>query len=487
VTSDHNVEFWLAARKAGSPLKIFPNLGSAVPPTPFEFTGGHYDYDSVRRDMKDPMVVGLGEVMDWPSVSNPEMPGYKRMWDIIQATWDSRGVVEGHGSLMFSANDVNAFAAAGLSSDHEVREGAEALDKLNRGVFIELRPGNMERVLPFLVRMGLQDWSNLSVTTDDREPDVSLRDGTTDWNVKKAIECGVPVEAAYAMATINSARHWRIDHLVGSLAPGRFADIVLVRDPRKVDVVQVYADGKPVAENGKLTIALPKIEWPEWATRSVNVGRLLSAGDFDIAAPEGRTTATAALLEPSYFESEHLTIDLPVKDGQVQRDDYAGVTKFAVVDRYHGKDGGVARMFWRKVGPRTPDTAVACTVAHDHHNMWVLGSGDEAMALAANRLAEIQGGWVLASGGKVIDEVRFEVGGLMSARPPEEVAKDLTDFWAAADRYQWYGSGRAAIQRQIFSTLTCQPWRWVLVAPFKGCGSGLVNVTTGECRPVLVK
>jgi len=244
VTSDHNVEFWLMARKAGSPLKIFPNLGSAVPPTPFEFTGGVYDYGSVARDMRDPMVVGLGEVMDWPSVSNPRMPGYQRMWNIFQATWENRGVIEGHGALMFSADEISAFAAAGLSSDHEVREGPEVLDKLNRGVFIELRPGNMERVLPFLVRMGLRDWSHLSVTTDDREADVSLRDGTTDWDIKKAIEFGVPVEAAYAMATLNSARHWRIDHLVGSITPGRFADVVLVRDPKRVDIVQVYAAGR---------------------------------------------------------------------------------------------------------------------------------------------------------------------------------------------------------------------------------------------------
>ena len=487
VTSDHNIEFWLMARKAGSPLKIFPNLGSAVPPTPFEFTGGRYDYSSVARDMKDPMVVGLGEVMDWPSVANPNMPGYGRMWDIIRATWDGRGVVEGHGSRMFSADEINAFAAAGLTSDHEVREGAEVLDKLNHGIFIELRPGNMDRVLPYLVRMGLKDWSHLSVTTDDREPDVSLRDGTTDWDIKKAIEYDVPVEAAYEMATLNSARHWRIDHLVGSITPGRFADVVLLRNPKTVDIAQVYADGRLVAEKGNLAIAVPNIKWPDWATKTVNVGRKFSASDFAVAAPPGSTSATAALLEPSYYAEDFLTVNLPVKDGQVQRDPEKGITKFAIVDRYHGKEGGVARMFWQKVGPKTPDTAVACTVAHDHHNMWVLGSSDEAMALAANRLAEIQGGWVLVSAGKVIDEVTFEVGGLMSARPPEVVAKDLTDFWAATDRFQWFGNGRAAIQRQIFATLTCQPWRWVLVAPYKGCDSGLVKVTTGECRPVIVK
>jgi adenine deaminase len=485
VTGEHNVEFWLMARKAGSPLKIFPNLGSAIPPTPFEFTGGHYGSQEIFSNMRNPMVVGLGEVMDWPSVSNPGMPGYKRMWEIIQATWDSRGVVEGHGSQMYSAGEINAFAAAGLSSDHEVREGAEVLDKLNRGIFIELRPGNMENVLPFLVRMGLKDWSGLSVTTDDREPDVSLRDGTTDFDIRKAMEYGVPVEAAYQMATINSARHWRIDHLVGSITPGRFADVVLVRDPRKLDITHVFADGKLVARDGKLTAPIASVKYPDWATKTVNLGRKLSAADFAISATAGRATVTAALLEPSYFAPEYLKAELAVRDGLVQRDPAKGITKFAIVDRYHGTSGGVAKMFWQKVGPKSPDTAVACTVAHDHHNMWVLGSSDEAMALAANRLAEIQGGWVLVSAGKVIDEVAFEVGGLMSARSPEAVAKDLSDFWAAADTLQWFGNGRAGIQRQIFATLTCQPWKWVLVAPYKGCESGFVNVTTGECRPVI--
>ena len=488
VTGEHNVEFWLMAREAGIPLKIFPQLGSAIPPTPFEFTGGYYGYEEIKELMEyDPWVIGLGEVMDWPSVWNPEMPGYKRMWEVIQATWDSDGVVEGHGSRMFAVNDINAFAAAGLSSDHSVREGPEAWDKITRGIFLQLKPGCMPKVIPYLKSNGIRDWSNIAVTTDDRDADDSLQLGTMDYNIRVAIDSGVPVEVAYAMGSLYPARHWHLEHLVGSIAPGRYADIVLLREPETVDIAQVYANGRLVAKDGEMVIELPKIDWPDWATDTMNIGRNLTVEDFIIQAPQpDQKTVTVALLEPFYFAPEFMTIELPVVDGVVQPDleGGRGISKFAIVDRYHGT-GAVAKMFWQKVGPKTSDTAVASSVAHDHHNIWVLGSSDRAMALAANRLAEIGGGWVLVSGGEVIDEVLYEVGGLMSARPPEEVADDLVQFWVSAEKFEWLGTGVPQIKRQIFATLTCQPWKWVLVAPFEGCPSGFVNVTNGECNPIV--
>ncbi|MCP4083223.1 MAG: adenine deaminase [Planctomycetaceae bacterium] len=485
VTSEHNAKFWLECWKYDCPLKIYPLIGSAIPPTPFEFTGGYYGYDEMYATMSgDPRVVGLGEVMDWPAVWNPDHAGYSRIWEVIQATWDAGGVVEGHGSRMYDLNDINAFAAASLSSDHSTRECAEALYKVQRGVFLQLKPGALRTIGPCFAKLGITTFDNMSVTTDDRSALDSLELGTMDYNIRVAIESGFPVEAAYAMASNYPAKHHHIEKDVGSIAPGRKADVVLLSDPDTVKIEKVFASGQLVAErNGdevELVVEIPVIPWPAWATDTMNVGRQIVAADFAIESDAD--IVTAAILSPFYFREDYPTIELATLDGVVQSTD--GLAKFAIVDRYNGT-GLVAKMFWQSVGPSTANVAVASSVAHDHHNIWVLGSSDDEMAIATNHLASIGGGWVLVADGQIIDEVLYEVGGLMSSRPPVVVANDLADFWDALAAYEWLGSGIPGIKRQIFATLTCQPWRWVLVAATPEHSSGFVNVTTGEYRPVV--
>lgn len=485
VTSEHNAEFWLMGWDYDLPLKIYPLIGSAIPPTPFEFTGGYYGYDEMYATVGgDPRVPGLGEVMDWPAVWNPDHAGYQRIWEVIQATWDAGGVVEGHGSRMYELNDINAFVAASLSSDHSTRECFEARDKIQRGVFMQLKPNALAKVGPCFKRLGIDHWSNTSVTTDDRSALDSLEMGTMDYNIRFAIAADVPVEAAYAMASLYPARHHHLERDVGSIAPGRYADVVLVSDPATVEIEKVFASGKLVAERHgdevELIVDIPVIDWPAWATDTMNVGRQLTAADFVIEAAGDRVNA--AILSPFYFAPEYSSQELSVVGGVVQTGE--GLAKFAIVDRYNAT-GAVSKMYWEAVGPINDNVAVASSVAHDHHNIWVLGSSDEAMALATNRLAEIGGGWVLVADGQIIDEVVYEIGGLMSARSPREVADDLKVFWESMAAYEWLGTGIPSIKRQIFATLTCQPWRWVLVAPFEGCPSGFVNVTTGECRAVV--
>ena len=141
VNGPKNLEFWMTARAAGSPQKIFPLPGSAVPPTAYEHGGGYFGYDEQKQFMQSSlMVAGLDEVMDWPSVWNPENPSYERLWGMIRATFEQRGVVEGHAAGLRALPEINAFAAAGLASDHEVWTPREVLDKLRRGIFVELRP-----------------------------------------------------------------------------------------------------------------------------------------------------------------------------------------------------------------------------------------------------------------------------------------------------------------------------------------------------------
>lgn len=484
VSGEHNAEFWLTPRKHGSPLKIFPELGSATPPTPYESGGGYYGYDEVRENMaQDPAVIGLGEVMDWPRVWNTELPGSNRLWQVIQAAVDANGVVEGHGGGLRELGDINAFAAAGLESDHEVRLGEEAWNKVSRGIFLQLRYDTIPAAIPYLIEKGVRDWSHISITTDDRNAAAALELGTNNYNLKIAIDAGAPLEAAYSMVTLNPARHAGIEHLVGSIAPGRYADVVLLSDPQTVAITKVYADGKLAAENGKYMLDVPAIDWPEWARDTINIGRELTASDFEVKAPEGKTTVKAALLKIFYFEEDFLVDTLPVKNGLVQPDLDKGIIKLSLIDRYSG-DGKISTMFWKDVGPVTPRSALTCSVAHDMHNIWVIGNDDAAMALAVNKLAEMGGGWVLVRDGEVAATVPFEIGGLMSARPPQEVANDINNLYAVADKMEWIGEPGLP-RTMIFAFLTCTPWKWCIVAPYEGNASGLVKVTTGETHPVV--
>ena len=167
----------------------------------------------------------------------------------------------------------------------------------------------------------LRDWSNVAVTTDDRNAETTLRRGAMDHNIRCAIENGVRTEIAYALGSYNTARHFRIDHLVGSLTPGRYADVVLLSDPEQVKIKAVYADGAKVSEDYKMLVAVPKIDWPKWATKTVNLGRRIESTDFAVAAPAGRHSAQAAVVPPFHHEKDFFTVELPVKDGFVQRDD----------------------------------------------------------------------------------------------------------------------------------------------------------------------
>ncbi len=491
VNGGKNQEFWQKSRLAGSPLKIFIQPGSAVPPSAWEKSGGYYGYEEQREFLAHDMgTVSLDEVMDWPSVWNPENPGYIRMWGMIGATMEMRGVVEGHGSGLIDPHDLSAFAAAGISSDHEVWALEEAWERLSHGIFTELRPFSYDVILPGLIER-LEDWSNIAFTTDDRSASETLEKGAADYNVRHAIEYGLAPEIAIQCATINPARHMRIDQWVGSVSPGRYADIVLLDDVKTLSIRHVYADGQLVSEGKRFLGPLAPIDWPDWARKTMNIGRVLGADDFAIKAEPGRHTMQAAVLRPFHWNEDFLVEALPVVDGLVQRDTGRLITKWALVDRYRG-DGAVAKMFWTGCGPADPDTALASSVAHDSHNVWCIGSSDAAMAKAVNRLQEIDGGWVLVHKGEVVAEMRFEIGGLMTARSAEAFDTDMQAFYRAAEQVEWmYKPSALNLWKPgfpeflKFATLTCSPWRWVLVAPSELAPEGFVNVQTGEQHKVV--
>jgi adenine deaminase len=492
VNGGKTLEFWLKAREAGSPLKIFPLPGSAVPPTGYEHGGGYLGYDEQKAFLKESlMVAGLDEVMDWPAVWNPENPSHTRLWGMIRATFEQRGVVEGHAAGIRDLPTINAFAAAGLASDHEAWTLEEFWDKLTHGLFMELRPHSLPEVIKGLLEKGLSDWSQIAFTTDDRSASDTLKMGATDYNVRLAIESGLAPEIAIQCVTINPARHMRLTPWVGSIAPGRYADIVLLSDVGTFEIAKVWADGKQASEGKTYLPDVPVINWPDWATKTVNIGRALTDADFAILAEPGRQTMQAAVLRPFHWADDFLTYELPVEGGLVQRDESRNITKFSVIDRFSGK-AAVSKMFWIGCGPKTPDTALACSMAHDKHNIWCVGSSDAAMAMAVNAIAENDGGWALVREGKLVATVRYEVAGLMTCRDPHALHEEMQALYAEGDKIDWMYEPTFSPrwfpgfpERLAFATLTCAPWRWVLVAPSDYAPQGLVNVQTGAVQTIV--
>lgn len=492
VNGPRNVEFWQKARRAGSPLKIFVLPGSAVPPSAWEESGGAYGRDEQERFLAEHLsAAGLDEVKDWPAVADPAHPSHARIWGMIEATIGGRGVVEGHGSGLAGPHELGAFAAAGLASDHEIWTLEEAWERLERGIFIELRQFCFGEVIPGLIARGLQDWSNVAFATDHRSASETLATGAADHNVREAIRLGLAPEIAIQCATINPARHMRIDRWVGALAPGRYADIVLADDVPSVSIAHVYADGVLASDGGAYRGPLPRIAWPAWASKTINIGRRLRARDFALPAAPGRSSMKAAVLRPFHWDQDFMVEELPVENGEVQRDPARMITKWSMVDRYRG-DAAVASMFWAGCGPADPDSALASSVGHDSHNIWAIGSSDAAMALAVNRLQDLDGGWVLVHRGGVTAEVRLEIGGLMTARPAEDLDAEMQAFHAEANAVGWmYAPSALSLWKPgfpealKFATLSSSPWRWVLVAQSKLAPDGLVNVQTGETHKVV--
>jgi len=245
--------------------------------------------------------------------------------------------------------------------------------------------------------------------------------------VRHAIECGAEPLVALQMATINTATHFGLERELGSIAPGRRADVILTSDLRSLPIETVIARGQVIAEGGGILCAEPDYKWPASATNSVHMKRNLSAADFDIAAPKGKNAVTARVIGvvENQAPTKALTAKLPVEDGLVVGDLAQDVCQIALVER-HRETGEVVNAFVSGFGYNKP-CAVASTVAHDSHHMIVIGTNKADMAMAANRLQEVQGGVVVISEGKELALVKLPIGGLMSDAPAADVA-------AAADK-----------------------------------------------------
>ena len=370
----------------------------------------------------------------------------------------------------------------------------ETWDKLARGLFIELRIYAMPEIIKFLLAKGLPDWSQIAFTTDDRSASHTLELGASDHNVRLAIRSGLAPRDRDPMRDDQSRAAHAAD--ARSSAPSRRGaspmSCCCPMSPH-LTIEKVWADGARSPSASATPAPVPRIDWPDWATAHDQHPPRSHGGGFRL---EGRaraaTTMKAAVIRPFHWHPEFYTMDLPVRDGEVQRDPDEHITKFAIVDRFSG-EAKMSKMFWRGCGPATPDTALACSVAHDKHNIWtrrLVGRGDGARR--STRWSSTQGGWALVREGELAATVRFEIGGLMSCRPAEELDAEMQHLYAEARKVEWMYEPTfrprwypGFPERLMFATLTCAPWTWVLVAPCEQAPEGFLNVQTGEAHPVV--
>ena len=402
---------------------IFLEVSSRVPTAPgLETTGGELDLADVSEILTWPQAVSLGELD--PSKVLEMRDEYLLK---IEAALRLGKICNGH-AVGRVGKELVAYACGGLADDHECVDYEEAVTRLQLGMAVLVREGSTERnldpILKGVVKKGTYS-HHLMFCTDDKHPDEILEEGHIDYMVNRAIELGLTPMQAIQMATINAAKHFRIEHLVGSLSPGRWADILLVDDLQHISPSQVLFKGKIVVEDGKYIGTLPKPEYPDWLYKTVTLKRGTSGSDFRLEAAGDQAEVWVIDLFPDQIINTRTHDKLRVIDDAVVPDPERDILKLAVVER-HGKNGNIGVSFVKGFGLK--NGALASSIAHGHHNIIVAGTNDDDMALCTKTIEEMQGGFALVSDGKVLGKLALPIAGLLTEEPVADVIAGLDEI-----------------------------------------------------------
>ncbi len=405
---------WFLEEGRDLPLKVFLAVPSCVPALPgFEDAGAALGVAETRTALTWPGAAGLGEMMNMPSV----LAGDETMHGEIAATLEAGKQVTGHWSLSgLRDHRLQAYVAAGIDSDHETTTKEDALAKLRAGVWVQFRDGSTFREVPELARVLTEDGvdpRHCLLVTDDVHPETILAEGHLNRAVRTAVESGLDPLVAIQMATINPAEYFGMRRDLGSIAPGRLADVLFVEDLHELRPYRVLADGREVGE-------LPAFEYPPEAYESIRLARPLRRDDLRIEA-NGKTARVRAIgVASQTVTTEHLLVEAPVVDGEVLPSAELDLAKAASIER-HGGSGSIGLGFVHGLGLRRG--AVASTVAHDNHNLLVVGMTDEDMLFAVERLRRTGGGMIAVADGEVLGLVPLPIAGLVSDWPIGELAE----------------------------------------------------------------
>ncbi len=406
------------------PIHVWVQMPSCVPSAPgLETPGASIGSEEVAEAMTWPGVIGLGEMMNFPGVTMSD----KKLLDEMNETRKANKVIGGHYPSTDLERAFHGYAAGGPEDDHEGTRMEDAIARARQGMKVMLRYGSAWHDVAEQVKAIIEkrlDPHRFILCTDDSHAETLSHEGHMDRVLRHAIGCGLKPMTALQMMTINTAEHFGLSREMGMIAPGRWADVLIVKNLRKFEVGQVIARGQVIAEKGKWVVDLPASKVPKWATRSVRLKRKLKPEDFILktrASDGSRLNAHVIGVIENQAPTRHLSRPVTVNGNEIHVDLDNDLAKIALVER-HRATGGVTLGLVNGFGFKEK-CAVASTVAHDSHQMLIAGTDEQCMAIAANKLAEVGGGQVVVKDGKVIGLVELEFAGLMSTERAEQVAK----------------------------------------------------------------
>lgn len=407
---------------AQQPIHVFMQMPSCVPSAPgFETPGAVLGPNEVTEAMTWPGIIGLGEMMNFPGVFN----GDDKVHAEMAATRCAGKVIGGHYASPDLGRPFHGYLAGGPQDDHEGTRLEDAVARARQGMKVMMRYGSawhdVAAQVKAVTEAGL-DPHGFMLCTDDSHSATLVNEGHMDRVVRHAINQGLDPVIALQMSTINTAEHFGVSREMGLIAPGRYADVLIVEDLKNFKAQAVFARGVEVARDGKLLIDLPQIEYADWACQSVHLKHSLTSADFKLPSGNGKEVLAHVIgVIENQAPTRHLKMKLQSQEGEIRADISRDLDKVALVERHHGTGKvqvGLVSGFGFNVS-----CAVATTVAHDSHQMIVVGTNDDDMALAANTLAECGGGQVVVREGQVLGKVELPIAGLMSNEHADVVAK----------------------------------------------------------------
>ena len=403
----------------GLPLSVYMMLSSCVPASSFESPYRVLMADDLLPLLEDKQVLGLAEMMNMPGI----LEGDEQLLAKIVATQEHGLVVDGHAPGL-NGRDLCAYATAGVMSDHECSTLEEARQRIRQGMWLMIREGsaarNLDTLLPLVKELHPP---RVFFVTDDRDPQDLTTRGHIDSMVRRAIEMGLDPIEAIRLSSYNTAQYFRL-HDRGAVAPNFVADLVVLDDLNTFKVESVYKEGKLVAQNGRLLVDTPAVTFTG-VTDTVHIGNI-DENDFRIPGKPGMIEVIG--IEPGQITTKHLHEEASIRDGEIVADSDRDLLKLAVIERHHasGRVGlGIVKGFGLRKG------ALASSVAHDAHNLVIVGVSNSDILRAARVLEEMGGGFACVVDGEVRSKVPLPYGGLVSPLPADELVQQLHELDAA--------------------------------------------------------